>query len=170
MAGIYNRDNINYSAMLQNAIANRANAAQRDAGYILKQGDIWSKFATDAGKYLGRGIFATADSIDEDEAELRALEEARQKEINELSEYEANKYNDRFMNADRSPIVTSRPILQDPNEQLAYSNQQDAYKRYMDSIYDKANNDTGKQEAFDAYIDATYGNPYYRHPEFKWGR
>jgi hypothetical protein len=78
MAGIYTRDNINYSTMLQNAIANRARAAERQAQYIQNQGKLWGDTATNVGKYLGRGIFATADTMgDEDEAELAHLKELK---------------------------------------------------------------------------------------------
>ena len=82
MAGIYTRDNINYSTMLQNAIANRAKAAEREAAYTQAQGKLWGDTVTNVGKYAGRGYMAYQDSLDEDEAELnKLLELKRQQEI-----------------------------------------------------------------------------------------
>lgn len=109
MAGIYTRDNVNYSQMLQNAIVNRARAAERQAAYKQAQGKLWGDTATNVGKYLGRGIFATADSMsDEDEAELARLKEIKaeqeQKAYEEIQKaYDAqveqrNKFDNIFAN------------------------------------------------------------------------
>lgn len=75
MAGVYTRDNINYSSMLQNAIANRNAAAQREAAYEQAKGKLWGDTINNMTKYAGRGIMASADqySTDEDEAELEQL-------------------------------------------------------------------------------------------------
>lgn len=84
MAGVYTRDNINYTGMLQNAIANRNAAAQREAAYEQAKGKLWGDTVNNITKYAGRGIMASADqySTDEDEAELeRLLELKRQREI-----------------------------------------------------------------------------------------
>lgn len=84
MAGVYTRDNINYSSMLQNAIANRNAAAQREAAYEQAKGKLWSDTVNNITKYAGRGIMASADqySTDEDEAELeQLLELKRQQDI-----------------------------------------------------------------------------------------
>ena len=92
MAGIYTRDNINYSSMLQNAIANRAKAAERQAAYKQAQGKLWGDTATNVGKYFGRGIFATADSMgDEDEAELARLKEIKAEQEQKAYEEEIKK-------------------------------------------------------------------------------
>ena len=92
MAGIYTRDNINYSQMLQNAIANRAKSAERQAAYKQAQGKLWGDTATNIGKYLGRGIFATADSMsDEDEAELARLKEIKAEQEQKAYEEEIQK-------------------------------------------------------------------------------
>lgn len=56
MAGIYTRDNINYSTMLQNAIANRARAAEREAAYIQNQGKLWGDTVTNIGNMAGRAV------------------------------------------------------------------------------------------------------------------
>lgn len=166
MAGIYTRDNINYSQMLQNAIANRAKAAERQAQYIQNQGKLWGDTATNVGKYLGRGIFATMDSADEDEAELEQLKALKAKEIYDNSVGEINKYNPNLMNADRT-VRAANPSLQDIDEQINYANEQNEFRKYMDSIYNPTINDTGKEEAVKAYIDATYGSPTYKHPNIE---
>lgn len=92
MAGIYTRDNVNYSQMLQNAIVNRARAAERQAAYKQAQGKLWGDTATNVGKYLGRGIFATADYMDnEDEAELARLKEIKAEQEQKAYEEEIQK-------------------------------------------------------------------------------
>ena len=75
MAGIYTRDNIPYSIMIQNAIANRNAAAQRDAAYITNFGNIVGGAVKDMGGVIGRGIAVTED--DDDLAKLRELEAER---------------------------------------------------------------------------------------------
>ena len=78
--------------MLQNAIANRARAAERQAQYIQNQGKLWGDTATNVGKYLGRGIFATADSMgDEDEAELAQLKALKAEEEQKAYEDQVQK-------------------------------------------------------------------------------
>jgi len=62
MAGIYTRDNVNYSQMLQNAIANRARNAERQAQYIQNQGKLWGDITNQMGQMIGRGI---TDYVDE---------------------------------------------------------------------------------------------------------
>lgn len=63
--GVYNRDGINYSAMLQNAIANRNAAAQRDAEYLINKGKLWGDTAKEVGKTFGRGAMQTYDELSE---------------------------------------------------------------------------------------------------------
>lgn len=78
--------------MLQNAIANRAKAAERQAAYKQAQGKLWGETATNVGKYFGRGIFATADSMsDEDEAELALLKEIKAEQEQKAYEEEIKK-------------------------------------------------------------------------------
>lgn len=77
--GVYNRDGINYSAMLQNAIANRNAAAQRQAQYLMNKGKLMGDTATKVGGIFGRGFAQTYDELnpDEDEAELEKLKRER---------------------------------------------------------------------------------------------
>lgn len=78
--------------MLQNAIANRAKAAERQSAYKQSQGKLWGDTATNVGKYFGRGIFATADSMsDEDEAELALLKEIKAEQEQKAYEEEIKK-------------------------------------------------------------------------------
>ena len=72
---IYNRDQIPYSTMIQNAIANRNAAAQRDAAYITNFGKIVGGAVDKVGNQIGRGI---AVSDDEDEAELERLKKLKE--------------------------------------------------------------------------------------------
>lgn len=88
MAGIYTRDNIPYSTMIQNAIANRNSAAQRDAGYITNFGNIVGGAVKDMGGVIGRGIAVTED--DDDLAKLRELEAERELLIKKEKENAAN--------------------------------------------------------------------------------
>lgn len=85
---IYNRDNINYSQMIQNAIANRNAAAQRQAAYDQAKGKLWGETTTNIGNMIGRGIGGynawKGDSSVED-AEDAELEMLKKK----LEEYEA---------------------------------------------------------------------------------
>lgn len=76
--GVYNRDGINYSAMLQNAIANRNAAAQRQAQYLMNKGKLWGDTATNVGKIFGRGLASSYDELDEDTAELEKLKRERE--------------------------------------------------------------------------------------------
>lgn len=81
---IYNRDQIPYSTMIQNAIANRNAAAQRDASYISNFGKIVGGAVDKVGNQIGRGIAVSDD--DEYEAELRELERERELLINQEKE------------------------------------------------------------------------------------
>lgn len=141
MAGIYTRDNVNYSQMLQNAIANRAKAAERQAAYKQAQGKLWGETATNVGKYLGRGIFATADSMgDEDEAELARLKEIK-------AEQEQKAYEEEIQKAYDAQVAQRRAIndyLMDPyaRKQPTVTEPWDGYSDVdlEDNLYRKALN------------------------------
>lgn len=88
MAGIYNRDNINYGSMLIAALKDRAETAARKAAYQERQGKLWGDTVKNVGNMFGRGIMASADSyggdsattVDEDKAELKQLEEMQKQQ------------------------------------------------------------------------------------------
>lgn len=88
MAGIYTRDNIPYSTMLQNAIANRAKAAEREAAYTQSQGKLWGDAVANVGGVIGRAVGGynnwkgDATTAEEEEAELERLKK-------ELEDYQA---------------------------------------------------------------------------------
>lgn len=79
--GIYNRDNINYGSMLQNAIANRVAKAQREAQYLKDKGTLWGSTVKDVANTIGKGAFYSIEpqTLDEKKAELQRLEEAQAK-------------------------------------------------------------------------------------------
>jgi len=85
---IYNRDNINYGSLIQNAIANRNAAAQRDAGYITNFGNIVGGAVSTLGNQIGRGLVSYEE--DEDEAKLKELEAERELLIKKEKENAAN--------------------------------------------------------------------------------
>lgn len=94
---IYTRDNINYSQMLQNAIANRARAAEREAAYEQAKGKLWGDTVTNIGGMIGRGIGGynawrgNTTEADEEEAELEMLK--KQLEDYQAQQAEADAYN-----------------------------------------------------------------------------
>lgn len=135
---IYNRDNINYGSLIQNAIANRNSAAQRDASYITNFGNIVGGAVKDMGGVIGRGL-AIVDN--EDEAELARLkklkEELEQAEIAKKSfEEEYRDYNPNPVNptpTNYTPFEASLdgynvgantvPDYSEPNQYLSAINQ-----------------------------------------------
>ena len=103
MAGIYTRDNINYSTMLQNAIANRAKAAERQAAYIQNQGKLWGDAVANVGSTVGnavggynkwKGDDTTAEA---EEAELEMLK--KQLEEYQKQQAEADAYHGQVQTA-----------------------------------------------------------------------
>lgn len=138
MAGIYTRDNIPYSTMIQNAIANRNAAAQRDAGYITNFGNIVGGAVSTLGNQIGRGLTVEDN---EDEAELARLkklkEELEQAEIAKKSfEEEYRDYRPSPVNpttANYTPFETTLegynvnantvPDYSEPNQYLSAINQ-----------------------------------------------
>lgn len=103
MAGIYTRDNVNYSQMLQNAIANRARNAERQAQYIQNQGKLWGDTVSNVGSIIGRGVGgynSWAGDTTEAEAEDAELEMLKkQVEQYEAQQAEADAYNGKVQTA-----------------------------------------------------------------------
>lgn len=62
MAGIYNRDNINYGSLIANAIANRKADLERKYEQRKANSDAWGKTIGQIGQIVGRGI---TDYVDE---------------------------------------------------------------------------------------------------------
>lgn len=62
MAGIYNRDNINYGSLIANVIANRKADLERKYEQRKANSDAWGKTIGQIGQIVGRGI---TDYVDE---------------------------------------------------------------------------------------------------------
>lgn len=84
--GIYNRDNINYSSMIDNAIRNRLHTAERDADRIEER----AKIKADAAKDLASS-FSRAMDYAQYESEQKALEK-KLKDLEDRRDYIRNAY------------------------------------------------------------------------------
>lgn len=89
--------------MLQNAIANRARAAEREAAYIQNQGKLWGDTVTNIGNMAGRAVGGynnwKGDTTveDEEDAELELLK--KQLEEYKAQQAEAAAYNGQVQTA-----------------------------------------------------------------------
>lgn len=170
MAGIYTRDNVNYSQMLQNAIANRARNAERQADYIKNQGKLWGETATNVGKYFGRGIFATADSMDEDEAELAHLKELKAEEEQKAYEEEIQKaYDEQVEQRNKFDNIFANPNygVYNPkyNEPQGASLSEEGTRSMQgyEPNFMYHNDDFTNDDYYDWYHDTYNSNPYTRY-------
>lgn len=134
MAGIYTRDNINYSTMLQNAIANRAKAAEREAAYIQNQGKLWGDTLTNVGNTIGKGAFYSYEpqSLEENKAELAKLEEMQKKYDEQVEQ--RRKFDSLFSSPSAAQIKANNDYFgYNPEPQLqsqAESNYMNGYTPY----------------------------------------
>lgn len=96
--GIYNRDNINYASMIDNAIKNRMAQVERESDRIIKRGDIRAKEAEDLASTFARGM----DYLQYDR-EQKALEK-KLKDLEERREYIRNAYS---QSQDYKPYTTT---------------------------------------------------------------
>lgn len=83
---IYNRDNINYSSMIDNAIRNRLHTAERDADRIEDRAKIKSQAVKDMASTFARGM----DYLQYDN-EQKALEK-KLKDLEDRRDYIRNAY------------------------------------------------------------------------------
>ena len=133
MAGIYTRDNINYSQMLQNAIANRAKAAEREAAYIQNQGKLWGDTVTNIGNMAGRAVggynsWAGDTTVeDEEDAELELLKK-------QLEEYKAQQAE---AAAYRGQVQTATNLMQGYHPQDSFA--QDMNESYNQNYFNPYN-------------------------------
>lgn len=133
MAGIYTRDNINYTSMLQNAIANRARAAEREAAYIQNQGKLWGDTVTNIGNMAGRAVGGynnwKGDTTveDEEDAELELLKK-------QLEEYEAQQAE---ADAYRGQVQTATNLMQGYHPQDSFT--QDMNESYNQNYFNPYN-------------------------------
>ena len=96
--GIYNRDQINYASMIDNAIKNRMNQVERESDRIVKRGDIRAKQAEDLASTFARGM----DYL-QYESEQKALEK-KLKDLEDRRDYIRSQYT---ANADYKPYSTT---------------------------------------------------------------
>lgn len=96
--GIYNRDNINYSSMIDNAIRNRLHTAERDADRIEER----AKIKADAAKDLASS-FSRAMDYAQYESEQKALEK-KLKDLEDRRDYIRNAYT---QSQDYQPYTTT---------------------------------------------------------------
>lgn len=112
MAGIYQRDNINYASMIDSAIKNRNEKAKERAQLYANQGQIWS----DAVRNLGQMGVRTMEYIqaNKEQAELE----------NKLKELEARRDTIRaaYSEADGYKPYTSTPSYKAGEDMLGYKN------------------------------------------------
>lgn len=133
MAGIYTRDNVNYSQMLQNAIANRARNAERQAQYIQNQGKLWGDTVTNIGNMAGRAVGGynnwKGDTTveDEEDAELELLKK-------QLEEYKAQQAE---AAAYRGQVQTATNLMQGYHPQDSFT--QDMNESYNQNYFNPYN-------------------------------
>lgn len=171
MAGIYTRDNINYSQMLQNAITNRAKSAEIQAAYKQAQGKLWGDTATNIGKYLGRGIFATADSMsDEDEAELARLKEIKAEQEQKSYEEEIKKaYEEQLEQRNKFDNIFANPNYGIYNPKYnkpqgpSLSEEGTIGMQGYEPNFMYHNDDFDNDDYYDWYHDTYNSNPYTRY-------
>lgn len=84
--GIYNRDNVDYSSMIDNAIRNRLHTAERDADRIEER----AKIKADAAKDMASSFSRAMDYV-QYESEQKALEK-KLKDLEDRREYIRNAY------------------------------------------------------------------------------
>lgn len=160
---IYNRDNINYSQMIQNAIANRNAAAQRQAAYDQAKGKLWGDTTTNIAKNIGRGIYAELDENDEDEAELeKLLELKKQKEAiakyNEQVE-QRRAFDEIFNNPDKEFGIYNPKYNTPQGASLSEEGTRSMQDYVTVPMTDYKPNDYFKDEMADSY-NQNYYNPY----------
>lgn len=96
--GIYNRDQINYASMIDNAIRNRLHTSERDADRIEERAKINSQAAKDIASTFARGM----DYL-QYESEQKALEK-KLKDLEDRRDYIRNAYT---QSQDYQPYTTT---------------------------------------------------------------
>ena len=91
MAGIYNRDSINYGSMIANAIANRKADLERKYEQRKANSDAWGKTIGQMGQIIGRGITDYADEQDR-QAQLDMLNKRYEDSVQYQKERDSKLY------------------------------------------------------------------------------
>lgn len=119
--------------MLQNAIANRARAAEREAAYIQNQGKLWGDTVTNIGNMAGRAVGGynnwKGDTTveDEEDAELEMLKK-------QLEEYKAQQAE---AAAYRGQVQTATNLMQGYHPQDSFT--QDMNESYNQNYFNPYN-------------------------------
>ena len=119
--------------MLQNAIANRARAAEREAQYIQNQGKLWGDTVTNIGNMAGRAVGGynnwKGDTTveDEEDAELEMLKK-------QLEEYKAQQAE---AAAYRGQVQTATNLMQGYHPQDSFT--QDMNESYNQNYFNPYN-------------------------------
>lgn len=130
MAGIYNRDNINYSNIMDNFIKNRNERAKIAADNIRKQGEIWSgavKNLADIGT-RAYDAYQAEEEADELEKKLKELEERRDSLIRAESTYEQERYNPTSFDYQSRNKTTNTPNRSYSVAAMAHANPDNYYE------------------------------------------
>lgn len=141
---IYQRDNVNYTNMLQNMLAQRAKGAEIRSNNIRKQGEIWGGAVKDIGSMVGRAYGAYGSTSDA-EAELADLEKERAELLEKQHQEEQAKMADYVdyaaqmqgyhPNAIAAPQVESQNPYAVPGNPNATQDEYFNYLKYMNGIY-----------------------------------
>jgi len=91
MAGIYNRDSINYGSLIANAIANRKADLERKYEQRKANSDAWGKTIGQMGQIIGRGITDYADEQDR-QAQLDMLNKRYEDSVKYQKERDSKLY------------------------------------------------------------------------------
>ncbi len=152
--GIYNRDNINYSSMIDNAIKNRLHTAEREADRIEERAKIKADAAKDMASTFARGMDYIQYESDKKELEkkLKDLEDRRDyirnaytqsqdyKPYSTTNEYKASEY----MSGYKPNAISKYPstyIIDDAKTKWLQANpgmteeDYDKFVEYQNSIY-----------------------------------
>lgn len=97
MAGIYDRDQINYASMIENMIRNRMDRAKLVGDSILKQGEINAETTRNLGNLLSRGIAygfgeysnPQASTDEEELARLKDIRAKYQAQVDQRNKFDA---------------------------------------------------------------------------------
>lgn len=109
--GIYQRDNINYSSMLDNIIKNRIEKGKELGKLYQDQGKIWGDTARDIGQMVMRATEyeQAQNELNELKAQKDAAEAQRAKLVNEASQLEQSYYNPTTFDYQSRNQTTSTP-------------------------------------------------------------
>lgn len=109
--GIYNRDQINYASMIDNAIRNRLHTSERDADRIEERAKINSQAAKDIASTFARGMDYLQYESEQKalEKKLKDLQDRRDSLIRKASNYEQERYNPTEFNYQLRNNTTNEP-------------------------------------------------------------